>query len=97
MNVKNCLFSATTLPCTEDLPTCGDTCGKELTCGRHQCTMRCHEGSCETCRQVVTKKCRCGKREKQVLCSQEYLCESKCNNLRDCGRHPCKKKVLHEA
>ena len=35
------------LPCTEDIPNCGDTCGKDLACGVHQCQQRCHTGQCD--------------------------------------------------
>lgn len=34
------------LPCTEDIPTCGDTCGKLLDCEIHACSQRCHTGNC---------------------------------------------------
>lgn len=34
------------LPCTEDTPTCRDTCGKILECGEHNCHQRCHKGKC---------------------------------------------------
>lgn len=34
------------LPCTEDIPTCGDTCGKLMSCGLHTCVQRCHQGPC---------------------------------------------------
>ncbi|XP_048589157.1 NF-X1-type zinc finger protein NFXL1 isoform X2 [Nematostella vectensis] len=80
------------LPCTEDIPTCGDTCEQELSCGRHKCTQRCHQGPCGPCRQFVTKQCRCGKREKNVQCSMEFTCEAKCTNMRQCSRHQCKRK-----
>ncbi|XP_031550329.1 NF-X1-type zinc finger protein NFXL1-like [Actinia tenebrosa] len=91
---RKCPCGKTTvaLPCTEDIPTCGDTCDKELECGRHFCTQKCHFGPCGTCRQIINKKCRCGKREKQVQCYMEYLCESKCTNMRQCQRHQCKRK-----
>ncbi|KXJ15805.1 NF-X1-type zinc finger protein NFXL1 [Exaiptasia diaphana] len=80
------------LPCTEDVPTCGDTCNKKLECGRHNCTQRCHVGPCGACRQFINKRCRCGKYEKHVQCCNEYLCESKCTNMRQCHRHQCKRK-----
>ncbi|XP_020629848.1 NF-X1-type zinc finger protein NFXL1-like [Orbicella faveolata] len=91
---RKCPCGQTTLslPCTEDVPTCGGTCDKPLACGRHKCTQQCHTGSCGVCRQVVTKTCRCGKREKNVLCSQGFLCEVKCLKMRQCERHPCKRK-----
>ena len=34
------------LPCTDDIPTCGDTCGKLMSCGLHSCVQRCHNGPC---------------------------------------------------
>ena len=34
------------IPCTEDVPTCVDTCGKLLACGEHACSQRCHIGPC---------------------------------------------------
>ncbi|KAL0299283.1 UNVERIFIED_CONTAM: NF-X1-type zinc finger protein NFXL2 [Sesamum radiatum] len=55
--------------------------------------LRCHRGPCiETCRTVVTKSCRCGSLKKQVPCYQELTCERKCQKLRDCGRHACKRR-----
>lgn len=47
-----CLLLEFSLPCTEDVPTCGDSCDKVLECGIHRCSQRCHRGPCETCRQV---------------------------------------------
>ena len=40
------------LPCTEDVPTCPDTCGKLLSCDLHTCTQRCHIGPCGTVRII---------------------------------------------
>lgn len=80
------------LPCTEDIPTCGDTCGKLLDCGIHACSQRCHTGNCGSCLQLVTKTCRCGQKQKEVLCSKQYLCETKCSAMRDCNKHQCKRK-----
>ncbi|XP_052277513.1 NF-X1-type zinc finger protein NFXL1-like [Dreissena polymorpha] len=80
------------LPCTEDIPTCGDTCGRLLACGVHRCVQRCHQGDCGNCGQMRVKRCRCGQKEREVQCCKELLCETKCLNLRDCGRHPCKRK-----
>ena len=45
------------------------------------------------CRQLCVKVCRCGKKEKSVLCSSEYLCDIRCTTLRQCGSHQCKRKV----
>ncbi|XP_016340341.1 NF-X1-type zinc finger protein NFXL1-like [Sinocyclocheilus anshuiensis] len=90
--IQCCVCSESVLPCTVDVPTCGDTCGKKLDCGLHTCSMRCHRGACETCRQEVEKTCRCGRYSKLLPCHKEYLCESKCNKTRACSRHQCKRK-----
>ncbi|KAI4890892.1 hypothetical protein NFI96_020729, partial [Prochilodus magdalenae] len=87
-----CGKSKCALPCTADVPTCGDTCDKKLDCGLHTCSMRCHKGPCETCRQEVEKQCRCGRYSKRMPCHKEYLCESKCNQTRSCNRHQCRRK-----
>ncbi|XP_065844834.1 NF-X1-type zinc finger protein NFXL1-like [Oscarella lobularis] len=87
-----CGKTKSVLPCTEDVPSCGDTCGKLLSCGVHRCMQLCHTGDCGLCRQMVKKACCCGRKEKTVQCHQEYYCETKCDRKRDCGRHPCKRK-----
>ncbi|XP_005090830.2 NF-X1-type zinc finger protein NFXL1 isoform X2 [Aplysia californica] len=80
------------LPCTEDIPTCGDTCSKPLTCGAHTCTQRCHLGECGQCMQMAVKKCRCGQRQKEIPCYKEFQCDKKCSNMRNCGVHKCNRK-----
>ncbi|KAG0725125.1 NF-X1-type zinc finger protein NFXL1 [Chionoecetes opilio] len=87
-----CGKTSHTLPCTQDIPSCGDTCGKELACGVHLCAERCHKGACPMCLQFRVKRCRCGAREKEMACSKELVCELKCKKLRDCGRHTCSRK-----
>ncbi|CAI5783838.1 NF-X1-type zinc finger protein NFXL1 [Podarcis lilfordi] len=87
-----CGKSKFSLPCTEDVPTCGDSCDKALDCGIHRCSQRCHRGPCEICRQEVEKQCRCGKHTKQMPCHKPYLCETKCAKIRDCQKHQCKRK-----
>ncbi|XP_073001752.1 NF-X1-type zinc finger protein NFXL2 isoform X1 [Typha latifolia] len=79
--------------CDAEVPNCGSTCEKLLTCGRHQCPERCHRGPCaETCRTVIVKSCRCGGLRKEVPCYQDLACERKCQRVRDCGRHACKRR-----
>ncbi|MCD7452469.1 NF-X1-type zinc finger protein nfxl2 [Datura stramonium] len=81
------------IACDVAVPVCGATCGKMLSCGFHRCPERCHRGPCiETCRVVVTKSCRCGSFKKQVPCYQDMTCERKCQKMRDCGRHACKRR-----
>uniref|UniRef100_A0A6Q2Y0G7 NF-X1-type domain-containing protein n=1 Tax=Esox lucius TaxID=8010 RepID=A0A6Q2Y0G7_ESOLU len=89
-----CGKSKCSLPCTEDVPTCGDTCDKLMECGLHTCSMRCHRGPCETCRQEVEKQCRCGRYTRVMPCHKEYLCDSKCPNTRGCSRHQCRRKCV---
>lgn len=78
--------------CTEVTTSCGDTCGKLLACGLHTCSQRCHSGDCSDCTEIVEKKCRCGLFTKEIACSKQVLCETKCKNLRSCKSHPCSRK-----
>eukprot|EP01018_Ginkgo_biloba_P000730 Gb_02007 [translate_table: standard] len=79
--------------CDAAVPTCGSTCEKMLHCAMHRCPERCHSGPCiSTCRTVTSKSCRCGSLKKQVPCHQDLLCERKCQRVRDCGRHACKRR-----
>ncbi|XP_037614854.1 NF-X1-type zinc finger protein NFXL1 [Sebastes umbrosus] len=87
-----CSKTKSSLPCTEEVMPCGDTCDRRLSCGKHTCSMRCHRGSCETCRQEVEKECRCGKYRRLMSCHKEYLCDSKCPKTRSCQRHQCRRK-----
>ncbi|KAK1570332.1 hypothetical protein Q3G72_000358 [Acer saccharum] len=81
------------MPCDVDVPLCGSTCDKMLSCGLHRCPERCHRGSCiETCRTVINKLCKCRSLKKEVPCCQDLACERKCQKVRDCGRHACKRR-----
>ncbi|XP_033984204.1 LOW QUALITY PROTEIN: NF-X1-type zinc finger protein NFXL1 [Trematomus bernacchii] len=87
-----CGKTKSTLPCTEEVLPCGDTCDRRLSCGKHTCSMRCHRGGCEICRQEVEKECRCGKYRKLMPCHRDFLCDSKCPKTRSCQRHQCRRK-----
>ncbi|XP_034109724.1 NF-X1-type zinc finger protein NFXL1 [Drosophila albomicans] len=78
--------------CGEAAETCGDTCQKLLSCGKHTCAQRCHRGPCNLCLVRTKKKCRCGLHEKELPCSKEFTCETKCKQMRDCGKHGCNRK-----
>ncbi|XP_044462709.1 NF-X1-type zinc finger protein NFXL2 [Mangifera indica] len=81
------------MPCDVTTPLCGGTCDKTLSCGLHRCPERCHRGPCiETCRIVVAKLCRCRSLRKEVPCYQDLACDRKCQRMRDCGRHACKRR-----
>ncbi|KAL1117247.1 hypothetical protein AAG570_004573 [Ranatra chinensis] len=83
------------LPCTQEIPTCGGTCDKALDCGVHFCSRRCHRGDCGMCLELIEKVCRCGLHTKEVPCNKEYICETKCKRMRDCNIHPCNRKCCN--
>ncbi|XP_002987702.2 NF-X1-type zinc finger protein NFXL2 [Selaginella moellendorffii] len=81
------------LACDVKVPTCGSTCEKLLACGLHRCPERCHAGSCVgTCRVLINKRCRCGSTVKEVPCYQDLVCERKCQHIRNCQRHACRRR-----
>ncbi|KAJ7548966.1 hypothetical protein O6H91_07G035000 [Diphasiastrum complanatum] len=81
------------IDCDAMVPTCGSTCEKQLHCMIHRCPERCHYGPCiDTCRILINKFCRCGSLKKEVPCYQDLQCERKCQNLRNCTRHQCKRR-----
>lgn len=79
-------------PCSEQIEPCGDTCLKLLSCNIHQCVERCHKGDCSQCLEIIVKKCRCGLHTKELPCYKDFLCETKCKDLRSCKKHPCSRK-----
>lgn len=91
---RSCPCGKTTyqLPCTEDTPTCPDTCDKLLECGIHRCSQRCHKDKCGVCLETVVKYCRCALHSKEVQCYKPFFCETKCKNVKDCNKHPCNRK-----
>ncbi|KAH9767107.1 NF-X1-type zinc finger protein NFXL2 [Citrus sinensis] len=84
------------MSCDVAVPLCGATCDKMLSCRIHRCHDRCHRGPCiETCRMVIAKLCRCRSLKKEVPCYQDLVCERKCQRMRDCGRHACKRRCCN--
>lgn len=47
------------MACDEKAPTCGETCGKKLSCGVHRCTERCHYGDCSKVCTLRQPTCQC--------------------------------------
>lgn len=84
------------LSCLENPPVCGDTCDKLLSCGIHHCTRLCHYGECDKCFALIEKSCLCGKSVKQLPCYEEYRCNSRCNEMKNCGRHKCATKCCNK-
>jgi len=83
------------VPCSNanQKSSCGQTCGKLLSCGKHYCDAICHEKlQCNPCAVKVTTKCYCGKQEKEVICGHEnFACEGICGKTLNCGEHKCTK------
>lgn len=78
--------------CDEVILPCGGTCGRPLACGLHTCSRPCHEGACDDCMGEVTLTCPCGRTNKLGRCGTEVSCAVRCNQLRSCGRHRCRKR-----
>jgi transcriptional repressor NF-X1 len=80
------------IKCGEPAPSCGGPCLKELKCG-HACTLKCHNGNCPPCLEVVTRLCKCGKELKTgIFChkANDLSCGAKCGIELPCG-HKCVK------
>ncbi|CBY21125.1 unnamed protein product [Oikopleura dioica] len=84
------------IKCGTDLR-CEEICGRQLSCGYHDCKDKCHPGECKPCEEIDLLECVCGRVEKEVPCGVEYdwSCGQKCPNMKDCGNHPCE-LVCHE-
>ncbi|KAL1921835.1 uncharacterized protein VTP21DRAFT_10477 [Calcarisporiella thermophila] len=85
--------------CTDEIPLCGSTCDKILTCG-HPCAEQCHYGECPPCKRTVQVPCRCGATQFERLCceidtsqgGEAPFCDKVCRKLKNCGRHQCGQK-----
>eukprot|EP00002_Diphylleia_rotans_P007576 TRINITY_DN1720_c0_g1_i1.p1 TRINITY_DN1720_c0_g1~~TRINITY_DN1720_c0_g1_i1.p1 ORF type:complete len:1501 (+),score=227.76 TRINITY_DN1720_c0_g1_i1:207-4709(+) len=78
------------LPCKLETPSCGDVCGKVLTCTKHRCQEKCHKGNCSPCPRLTIKSCACRSTRAEVQCGETLKCEVKCNRMRSCQRHVCR-------
>lgn len=87
--------------CGTKLPPCPFQCVREKDCGHTQEPHACHseDVECTSCRQLVTKKCRCekGNLMGNVVCSQndaQVSCMQVCGKPAACGidGHKCKKE-----
>ena len=89
--------------CLDDLPTCSNTCNKPLSCGRHTCQQRCHNGPCaQTCDQTMQLACRCLRNVVTVRCTEydalpresssgevTVKCKTRCTVRLSCGQCQC--------
>jgi transcriptional repressor NF-X1 len=85
--------------CTTPIPTCGSVCGKIQTLCGHECSAKCHLGSCPSCSVPMTRPCRCGVTTREIKCAdfitgdgeKELLCDRPCTVVRACGKHECRR------
>ncbi|KAI0311010.1 hypothetical protein OF83DRAFT_1069553, partial [Amylostereum chailletii] len=47
---------------------CGNKCGRKLSCGNHECQDTCHDGACAPCQVSEEARCWCGKERKELAC-----------------------------
>lgn len=52
------------------LLSCGRSCSKPLSCGKHVCQQTCHPGECDECTEIEVVSCYCGKESKSVPCGE---------------------------
>mmetsp|Transcript_129503 Transcript_129503/g.242242 ORF Transcript_129503/g.242242 Transcript_129503/m.242242 type:complete len:1082 (+) Transcript_129503:118-3363(+) len=71
---------------------CGAVCGKMLSCGRHQCPLKCHAGPCPPCSVTSMQSCYCGAHEAERICGSEaFSCGNPCGMELECGEHDCER------
>ncbi|XP_022200725.2 NF-X1-type zinc finger protein NFXL1 [Nilaparvata lugens] len=76
--------------CSNKHWSCGETCGKLLTCGKHTCDHLCHSGTCAPCPRQSTQKCLCQRNSAVRECAQPFWkCEQVCGKPLACGNHRC--------
>ena len=54
--------------CTDTIPCCQAQCGKNESCEKHGCQLKCHEGECGPCKAQVTVQCGCKSSTLRVVC-----------------------------
>ncbi|KAI0635276.1 hypothetical protein C8Q77DRAFT_1054207 [Trametes polyzona] len=79
-------------PATAEL-SCGQQCGRTLSCGNHPCEDVCHPGKCKPCPVRELVRCYCGKEEKEVGCGEgevkECMVVEDGQEKRWVGRYAC--------
>lgn len=80
------------LQCGQPVPPCNNVCRKPLQCG-HFCDSMCHQGACPPCQmRSRERQCHCGGVTKMLPCDIDFSCSTRCNQVKNCGRHKCSKK-----
>lgn len=103
--MKTCCCGASPLAdgertsCIDPVPSCGRTCRKWLSCGRHRCPQICHPGECAPCEQMFDATCACRKGGKKLVPCKEaelYRCDRICCTQLSCQRHKCMRKCCSD-
>ncbi|CAF3279895.1 unnamed protein product [Rotaria sp. Silwood2] len=58
--------------------TCGEPCGKLLSCDHHKCTKTCHDGPCPSCKAM-----------KYDPIKNPFRCKQLCKKEKSCRKHRC--------
>ena len=85
--------------CAAPIPTCNSVCEKIHTLCGHECSAKCHLGSCPSCSVPMARPCRRGLTTGEIKCAdfitgegeKELLCDRPCTVLRACGKHECRR------
>lgn len=93
-----CGKSQRQVPCTLENAmvvyySCGNLCGKKLSCENHFCEKTCHTGPCGTCKALNVTSCPCGKKQltqdelsNHSSCTQPIpTCDQPCGKYLECG------------
>ncbi len=92
------------MACTVEVGGCGDTCGKLLECGIHECAERCHKGKCgtvsvfvlfSTSLNVLYKSCHCFLSQCWQMRVQSCRCGLKKKELPCYKEFQCETKCKH--
>ncbi|KAL5011317.1 hypothetical protein ScPMuIL_009868 [Solemya velum] len=64
--------------CSSQTWSCGQVCGKLLSCQQHCCEQICHQGECRPCKKTSQQKCLCGKEMALRPCaSPQWQCQKR--------------------
>ena len=88
-----CGNSTIVVKCNEKIGqySCGKPCLKKLSCNKHFCPKKCHQGICESCLEKNSIYCYCQKEKKELNCGiDEFSCNSICGKTLECKNHKCK-------
>ncbi|TFK20660.1 hypothetical protein FA15DRAFT_673293 [Coprinopsis marcescibilis] len=74
-----------------DYLSCGNVCGRMLSCGKHACSKTCHSGECDKCEVLDDVQCYCGRERTNMLCGEGKAVECFVQGAKEpwIGRYSC--------